>query len=96
MKIPLLYIDGKNTSSIEVSDKILKSKINYKLIKSVIDWQLNHAKPRTAKTKQRNQIKGSTKNRCSKRKWRSKTCKQKSTIIRRCVLHMVLKSEIKK
>lgn len=61
MKIPLLYIDGKNTSSIEVSDKIFKSKINYKLIKSVIDWQLNHAKPRTAKTKQRNQIKGSTK-----------------------------------
>jgi large subunit ribosomal protein L4 len=26
----------------------------------VIDWQLNHAKPRTAKTKQRNQIRGST------------------------------------
>ena len=61
MKIPLLFIDGKNTSSIEVSDKIFKSKINYKLIKSVIDWQLNHAKPRTAKTKQRNQVKGSTK-----------------------------------
>ena len=36
---------------------------NLKLIisfKFVIDWQLNHAKPRTAKTKQRNQIKGST------------------------------------
>merc|ERR1712086_254037 len=27
----------------------------------VIDWQLNHAKPRTAKTKQRNEIRGSTK-----------------------------------
>ena len=27
----------------------------------MIDWQLNHAKPRTAKTKQRNQIQGSTK-----------------------------------
>merc|ERR1712023_101048 len=26
----------------------------------VIDWQLNHGKPRTAKTKQRNEIKGST------------------------------------
>ena len=36
-------------------------KINYKLIKFVIDWQLNHSKPRTAKTKQRNQIRGSTK-----------------------------------
>ena len=27
----------------------------------MIDWQLNHAKPRVAKTKQRNEIKGSTK-----------------------------------
>ena len=47
--------------SIDISDKIVKQKVNYKLIKFVIDWQLNHAKPRTAKTKQRNQIKGSTK-----------------------------------
>ena len=39
---------------------IFSSKINYKLIKNVIDWQLNHAKPRTAKTKQRNEVKGST------------------------------------
>ena len=30
-------------------------------MKSVIDWQLNHAKPRLAKTKQKNEIKGSTK-----------------------------------
>ena len=35
--------------------------MNHKLIKFVIDWQLNHAKPRTAKTKQRNEVKGSTK-----------------------------------
>ncbi len=61
MKFPLLSIDGSSANSIEVSDKIVKSKINYKLIKFVIDWQLNHSKPRTAKTKQRNQIKGSTK-----------------------------------
>jgi len=61
MKFPLLNIDGSKTNTIEVSDKLLKTKINYKLIKSVIDWQLNHAKPRTAKTKQRNQIAGSTK-----------------------------------
>ena len=40
---------------------MVNQKINHKLIKFVIDWQLNHAKPRTAKTKQRNQIKGSTK-----------------------------------
>ena len=61
MKFPMLNIDGSKTNSIEVSDKLLKTKINYKLIKSVIDWQLNHAKPRTAKTKQRNKIIGSTK-----------------------------------
>ena len=61
MKFPMLNIDGSKTNSIEVSNKLLKTKINYKLIKSVIDWQLNHAKPRTAKTKQRNQITGSTK-----------------------------------
>ena len=61
MKFPMLNIDGSKTNSIEVSNKLFKTKINYKLIKSVIDWQLNHAKPRTAKTKQRNQITGSTK-----------------------------------
>ena len=60
MKLPLLNIGGEKSSSIEVSDKIVKLKVNHKLIKFVIDWQLNHAKPRTAKTKQRNQIKGST------------------------------------
>ena len=61
MKLPLLNIDGSKNSSIEISDKLVRQKINYKLIKFVIDWQLNHAKPRTAKTKQRNEIKGSTK-----------------------------------
>ena len=40
---------------------MVKLKVNHKLIKFVIDWQLNHAKPRVAKTKQRNEIKGSTK-----------------------------------
>ena len=60
MKFPLLKIDGSKSETIEVSDKIFNLKINHKLIKFVIDWQLNHSKPRTAKTKQRNQIKGST------------------------------------
>ena len=60
MKFPLLNIDGTKSQSIEVSDKVVKLKVNHKLIKFVIDWQLNHAKPRTAKTKQRNQIRGST------------------------------------
>ena len=61
MKFPVLNIDGTKGSSIELSDKIVKLKVNHKLIKFVIDWQLNHAKPRKAKTKQRNQVKGSTK-----------------------------------
>jgi len=60
MKFPLLSIDGAKTDSIELSDKLVKLKVNHKLIKFVIDWQLNHAKPRTAKTKQRNEVRGST------------------------------------
>ena len=60
MKFPLLNIDGTKAESIEISDKLVKLKVNHKLIKFVIDWQFNHAKPRTAKTKQRNEIKGST------------------------------------
>ena len=61
MKVKLLNLENAKSETIDVSDKILKHKINYKLIKSVIDWQLNHLKPRTAKTKQKNEIKGSTK-----------------------------------
>ena len=56
----MLKIDGGRAGSIDISDKVMALKVNHKLIKYVIDWQLNHAKPRTAKTKQRNQIKGST------------------------------------
>tara|TARA_B100001989_G_C24492879_1_gene440569 strand:- start:103 stop:738 length:636 start_codon:yes stop_codon:yes gene_type:complete len=61
MKIPLLNIEGSSSNSIEISDKLIGLKVNHKLIKYVIDWQLNHSKIRTAKTKQRNQIRGSTK-----------------------------------
>jgi len=61
MKFQPLSIYGEKSESIEISDKLVKLKINHKLIKFVIDWQLNHAKPRTAKTKQRNEIRGSTK-----------------------------------
>ena len=69
MKFPLLSLDGTKAESIEISDKLVKLKVNYKLIKFVIDWQLNHAKPRIAKTKQRNEIKVLQKNSPSKR-WR--------------------------
>ena len=61
MKIKLLNIESSKSETTEISDKIFKLKINHKLVKSVIDWQLNHAKPRLAKTKQKNEIKGSTK-----------------------------------
>ena len=61
MKFNLLNLDGKESKTIDVSDKIMNLKFNHKLIKYVIDWQLNHQKPRTAKTKQRNEIRGSTK-----------------------------------
>jgi large subunit ribosomal protein L4 len=61
MKFNLLNLEGGKSETIDVSDKIMNLKFNHKLIKYVIDWQLNHQKPRTAKTKQRNEIKGSTK-----------------------------------
>ena len=60
MKLSVIDIDGKSSSDIEISDKIFSLKPNNKVIQSVVDWQLNHFKPRTAKTKQRNEIKGST------------------------------------
>jgi len=61
MKLPILNIEGGKSTSIEISDKLINLKVNHKLIKYVVDWQLNHSKPRLAKTKQRNEIKGSTK-----------------------------------
>ena len=60
MKLQVINIDGKRTENIELSDKIFSIKQNKILIQSVLDWQLNHFKPRTAKTKQRNEVKGST------------------------------------
>ena len=61
MRLNLLNIEGNKSATVEVSDKIMNLKFNHKLVKYVIDWQLNHQKPRTAKTKQRNEIRGSTK-----------------------------------
>ena len=60
MKLKIINIDGKNVGDIEISDKIFSLKPNINIIQSIVDWQLNHFKPRTAKTKQRNEIKGST------------------------------------
>ena len=46
--------------NIEVLDNIFSLKPNKKVIQSVVDFQINHFKPRTAKTKQRNEVTGST------------------------------------
>jgi len=60
MKLKVINIDGKKVNDIEISDKIFSLKPNERLIHSLIDWQMNRFKPRTAKTKQRGEIKGST------------------------------------
>jgi len=61
MKLKVISIDDKKVSDIDILDEIFSLKPDNYLIQSLIDWQLNHFKPRTAKTKQRNEIRGSTK-----------------------------------
>ena len=60
MKLDVINLEGKKGNNIELSDKIISLKPNKTMIQLIKDWQLNHFKPRTAKTKQRNEIKGST------------------------------------
>ncbi len=60
MKLKVIDINNTKANYIEVSDEIFSLEPNKEVIRSVVDWQANHAKPRTAKTKQRNEIKGST------------------------------------
>lgn len=60
MKLEVINMDGKKIDSIELIDKIFSIESKNEVIQSVVDWQTNRAKPRTAKTKQRNEIKGST------------------------------------
>ena len=59
MKIDKLNIDGKK-DSIEITDKILGSKINKQLISYVLYKTNANYKGRKAKTKQKNEIIGST------------------------------------
>ena len=62
MNVKILNIDGASKSqSLKLSDSLIGLKVNYKLVKYVIDWQLNRSKKRVAKTKQRNEVIGSTK-----------------------------------
>ena len=60
MNIKVLNIDGNKVKDLDVSAKLTGLKVNNKLLKYVIDWQLNHSKKRVAKTKQRNEVVGST------------------------------------
>ena len=59
MKINTIDIDGKK-NSIEVLDKIISSKINKKLVSLVLYKTNSNYKGRKAKTKQKNEIVGST------------------------------------
>jgi large subunit ribosomal protein L4 len=59
MKINKLNLDGKK-DSIEVMDKIFSGKINKKLVSSVLYKTNANYKGRHAKTKQQNEITGST------------------------------------
>ena len=59
MKLDKLNIDGKK-NSIEVLDKIFAAKINKKLVSNVLYKTNANFKGRKAKTKQQNEIRGST------------------------------------
>ena len=59
MKLNTIDIDGKK-NSIEVLDKVISSKINKKLVNLVLYKTIANYKGRKAKTKQKNEIIGST------------------------------------
>jgi len=42
MKQKVINIEGKKVEDIEISDKIFSLSPNKSIIRSVIDWQLNH------------------------------------------------------
>ncbi len=61
MSIKILNIDGVSKSqTFKLPDSLVVQKVNNRLLKYVVDWQLNRSKKRVAKTKQRNEIIGST------------------------------------
>ena len=59
MKIDKLNIDGKK-DSIEISDRVVAAKINTKLVSAVLYKTNANFKGRKAKTKQKNEVVGST------------------------------------
>ena len=61
MSIKVLTIDGSvKSQSLKLSENLVGLKVNNRLLKYVVDWQLNRSKKRIAKTKQRNEVIGST------------------------------------
>jgi large subunit ribosomal protein L4 len=61
MSIKVLNIDStRKSENLNLSEKLIGLKVNNKLLKYVVDWQLNRSKKRVAKTKQRNEVIGST------------------------------------
>jgi len=59
MKLEKISIDGK-TNSLEVNDKIFAKNVNKKLISEILYKNIANFKGRKAKTKQKNEIVGST------------------------------------
>ena len=60
MKVKVIDFNGKKTEQVELSDKYFNSGPNLSVLATVLDWQISIKKRRTAKTKQRNEITGST------------------------------------
>ena len=60
MDIKVLNLEGNKSQNLKISNDLTGLKVNNRLLKYVIDWQINHSKKRLAKTKQRNEIVGST------------------------------------
>ena len=61
MTIKVLNIDGIGKSqTLTLPENLISLKVNNRLLKYVVDWQLNRSKKRIAKTKQRNEVVGST------------------------------------
>ena len=60
MDIKVLNLEGNKSQNLKISNDLTGLKVNNRLLKYVIDWQINHSKKRLAKTKQRNEMVGST------------------------------------
>ena len=60
MDIKVLNLEGNKPQNLKISNDLTGLKVNNRLLKYVLDWQINHSKKRLAKTKQRNEVVGST------------------------------------